>query len=125
MAHENATEGAHGGQRRERFGLELSADGERSIFAEGRMVFEPLAQLQPAPDDSGGGAVCGLGVATGAVVPIDAIQALALGAAHPFTDRAQGRAETPGHPTERSATTNGGDQETTRARSSRSFMALV
>ena len=92
---------------------EFPAEGGGSVFAQGRMTFEPGAQSQDAPEEFARGAVFGLAVAAWPVGEVGAEEALTVSALKPFVGGASADAETSGDRAEGGPATKRGDDAAT------------
>lgn len=88
---------------------EFPAEGGGSVFAQGRMTFEPGAQSQDALDEFARGAVFGFAVAARPVGEVSAEEALAASALKPFVSGASADVEASGDRTEGGPATESGD----------------
>src|SRR3990172_2124467 len=88
MSGENATDGANRGERWGGLGPELSMDGRGSVLSQSAAILETLAGGQDASFQGGLG-TSRLAWGGTAVVPIDAVQTLALSPLHPMLDGGQ------------------------------------
>jgi len=111
VANQDAANGGQGGQRRDLLGAELGANRVGAVFAQGRMLLEPLTELEDATDHPPRGAVVGMRVAARSVSPVNPIQSLAVGAADSLADHGHRDAELERDLTERSAAPDCGDDE--------------
>ena len=92
---------------------EFPAEGGGSVFAQGRMTFEPGAQSQDAPEEFARGAVFGFAVAAWPVGEVGAEEALTVSALKPFVGGASADAETSGDRAEGCPATERGDDAAT------------
>ena len=85
--------GASGRRGRDLVLLEMTADGVRTVFPQGRVLFEPDAQAENAFLQRRASGIGRLGITARGIIPVHAIQALAVGAMHPLESGAHTQTE--------------------------------